>query len=26
VLLMNCVAPWLDLHTRPRILGEAKRP
>lgn len=25
VLLMNCVAPWLDLHTRPRILGE-KRP
>lgn len=24
VLLMNCLAPWLDLHTRPRILGEAR--
>lgn len=24
VLLMNCVAPWLDLHSRPRIYGEAK--
>lgn len=22
VLLMNCAAPWIDLHTRPRILGE----
>lgn len=22
VLLMNCAAPWLDLHTRPRIFGE----
>lgn len=21
VLLMNCVAPWLDLHTRPRLPG-----
>lgn len=26
VLLMNCLAPWLDLHTRPRILGEGQRP
>lgn len=25
VLLMNCVAPWLDLHTRPRIFGEGDR-
>lgn len=24
VLLMNCVAPWIDLHTRPRIYGEAR--
>jgi electron transport complex protein RnfD len=24
VLLMNCVAPWLDLHSRPRIYGEAR--
>jgi Na+-translocating ferredoxin:NAD+ oxidoreductase subunit D len=22
VLLMNCAAPWIDLHTRPRIFGE----
>jgi len=22
ILLMNCVAPWIDLHTRPRIFGE----
>jgi len=22
VLLMNCAAPWIDLHTRPRIYGE----
>lgn len=22
VLLMNCAAPWIDLHTRPRIAGE----
>lgn len=26
VLLMNCMAPWLDLHTRPRILGEGRVP
>lgn len=26
VLLMNCLAPWLDLHTRPRILGEGRTP
>jgi len=26
VLLMNCVAPWLDLNTRPRILGEGRAP
>ena len=25
VLLMNCAAPWIDAHTRPRILGEAPR-
>jgi len=24
VLLMNCVAPWLDMHSRPRIYGEAR--
>ena len=24
VLLMNCAAPWIDLHTRPRIYGEAR--
>lgn len=23
VLLMNCVAPWIDRHTRPRIHGES---
>ncbi len=22
ILLMNCAAPWIDLHTRPRIFGE----
>ena len=22
VLLMNCAAPWIDLHTRPRYYGE----
>lgn len=26
VLLMNCAAPWIDLHTRPRIYGEAGKP
>nr|MBP6597810.1 RnfABCDGE type electron transport complex subunit D [Arenimonas sp.] len=26
VLLMNCLAPWLDRHTRPRILGEGRAP
>ena len=26
VLLMNAAAPWIDLHTRPRIYGEAPRP
>jgi electron transport complex protein RnfD len=26
VLLMNCAAPWIDLHTRPRIAGEGARP
>lgn len=26
VLVMNCAAPWLDLHTRPRILGEGRPP
>lgn len=25
VLLMNCAAPWIDLHTRPRIYGERGR-
>lgn len=25
VLLMNCAAPWIDLHTRPRYYGEARR-
>jgi Na+-translocating ferredoxin:NAD+ oxidoreductase subunit D len=25
ILLMNCVAPWIDRHTRPRILGEARK-
>lgn len=25
VLLMNCAAPWIDLHTRPRIYGERRR-
>lgn len=24
VLLMNCAAPWIDLHTRPRYYGEAR--
>ena len=24
VLLMNCLGAWLDLHTRPRILGEGR--
>lgn len=24
VLLMNCAAPWIDLHTRPRFYGEAR--
>jgi Na+-translocating ferredoxin:NAD+ oxidoreductase subunit D len=22
ILLMNCAAPWIDLHSRPRIFGE----
>lgn len=26
VLLMNCAAPWLDRHSRPRIFGEGKAP
>lgn len=26
VLLMNCAAPWLDRYTRPRILGEGRKP
>ena len=26
VLLMNAAAPWIDLHTRPRIYGEGRRP
>ena len=26
VLLMNCLAPWLDRYTRPRILGEGRSP
>lgn len=25
VLLMNCLAPWIDRHTRPRIYGESVR-
>jgi len=25
ILLMNCAAPWIDLHTRPRFHGEAAR-
>lgn len=25
VLLMNCAAPWIDLHTRPQIYGERGR-
>jgi electron transport complex protein RnfD len=25
ILLMNCAAPWIDLHTRPRIVGAARR-
>jgi electron transport complex protein RnfD len=25
VLLMNCAAPWIDLHTRPRFYGENGR-
>lgn len=24
VLLMNCAAPWIDLHSRPRIHGEGR--
>lgn len=24
VLLMNCAAPWIDLHTRPPYYGEAR--
>lgn len=24
VLLMNAAAPWIDLHTRPRIYGESR--
>lgn len=24
VLLMNCAAPWIDAHTRPRIFGEGR--
>jgi electron transport complex protein RnfD len=24
ILLMNCAAPWIDLHTRPRIFGEGR--
>lgn len=24
VLMMNAAAPWIDLHTRPRILGEPR--
>jgi Na+-translocating ferredoxin:NAD+ oxidoreductase subunit D len=24
ILLMNSAAPWIDLHTRPRIYGESK--
>lgn len=26
VLLMNCAAPWLDLHMRPRYAGEGAAP
>ncbi|MFY2764252.1 RnfABCDGE type electron transport complex subunit D [Arenimonas sp. MALMAid1274] len=26
VLIMNCAAPWIDQHTRPRILGEGRHP
>ncbi len=26
VLLMNCAAPWIDLHSRPRIYGERHTP
>lgn len=26
VLLMNCAAPWIDLHTRPRAFGERSSP
>ena len=25
VLLMNCAAPWIDLHSRPRYYGEASQ-
>jgi len=25
VLLMNCAAPWIDLHARPRFYGEAAK-
>lgn len=25
ILLMNAAAPWIDLHTRPRIYGEGRR-
>lgn len=25
VLLMNCAAPWIDLHTQPRIYGRSGR-
>lgn len=24
VLLMNCAAPWIDLHSRPRIFGQGR--
>lgn len=24
VLLMNCIAPWIDMHSRPRIYGESR--
>jgi len=24
VLLMNCAAPWIDLHTQPRIYGRSR--
>jgi electron transport complex protein RnfD len=26
VLLMNCAAPWIDAHTRPRVFGQGKHP